>query len=80
METVKKPEVINAFVNSVTVLPFDKKAASVFHRLVTETRERGADLKSVDPLVTAAICMANDAFLFTKSPKNYDRIKGLRKV
>jgi predicted nucleic acid-binding protein len=80
METVNKPEVINAFVNSVTVLPFDKKAADVFHRILIEARDRGSDLKTVDHLVTAAICMANDAFLFTRSPKNYDGIKGLRKV
>lgn len=79
-ETVKKPEVVNAFVNSVTVLAFDKKAAGVFHRLLTEAREKGHKLKTVDHLITASICMANDAFLFTKSPKNYDGIKGLRKV
>jgi len=80
METVNKPEVINAFVNSVTVLPYDKKAADVFIRILSEARERGSDLKTVDHLITAAICMANDAFLFTKTPKNYDGIKGLRKV
>jgi predicted nucleic acid-binding protein len=33
LEAVKKPEVTNAFVNSVTVLPFDKKAVSILNRL-----------------------------------------------
>lgn len=79
-ETVRKSEVVNAFVNSVTILPFDKKAAGVFHRLLAEAREKGQKMKTVDHLITASICMANDAFLFTKSPKNYDGIKGLRKV
>jgi predicted nucleic acid-binding protein len=79
-ETVKKVEVINAFINSVTILPFDKKAAGVFHRLLGEAKEKGQNLKTVDHLITASICMANDAFLFTRSPKNYDGIKGLRKV
>lgn len=80
MGSVKKPEVVNAFFNSTTILPFDKKAAIVFHRLLAESREKGQKLKTVDHLMTAAICMSNDAFLFTRSPSNYDGIKGLRKV
>ena len=79
-ETVKKAEVVTAFVNSVTILPFDKKAALMFNRLLGEARDRGNDIKTADHLITASICMANDAFLFTKSPVNYEGIKGLRKV
>jgi len=79
-ECVKKPEVMNALLNSVTVLPFDRKAADVFRRLVSESRDKGNEVKNADHFVTASICMANDAFLFTKSPKNYEGIKGLRKV
>ena len=80
IESVKKPEVINRFVNSVTILPFDKKSATILSRLLTELRERGLEVKHTDNLVTASICMANDAFLFTKSPSNYEGAKGLRKV
>jgi len=80
MEAVRKPEVANAFVNSVTVLPFDKKAVSILGRLLAEARERGQRMRTVDHLVTASICMANDAFIFTKSPANYEGVKGLRKV
>lgn len=80
LESVKKPEVINAFVNSTTILPFCQKSAGVFHRLLTESREKSQKLKTVDHLMTAAICIANDAFLFTRSPSSYDGIKGLRKV
>ena len=79
METVKKPEAINAFVNSVTVLSFDKKSAALLCRLLAEAREKGQQVKTADHLVTAAICIANDAFLFTKKPADYD-VKGLRKV
>jgi predicted nucleic acid-binding protein len=79
METVKRPDVINAFLNSVTVLPFDKKSAALLCRLLAEAREKGQQVRTGDNLVTASICMANDAFLFTKSPANYD-VKGLRKV
>jgi len=80
METVKKPDVTNAFMNSVTVLPFDKKSAVVLNRLLAEARERGQQVKIVDHFVTASICMANDAFLFTKSPVNYEGVKGLKRV
>lgn len=80
MEAVKKPEVTNAFVNCVTVLPFDKKAVTILNRLLAEARERGQQIKTADHLVTASICMANDAFIFTKSPANYEGVKGLRKV
>ena len=79
-ETVKKPEAINAFINSVNVLPFDKKAAALLSRLLGEARERGQEVKTLDHLVTASICLANDAFIFTKSPANYEGVKGLRRV
>jgi predicted nucleic acid-binding protein len=80
LEAVKKPEAANAFVNSVTVLPFDKKAVSILGRLLAEARERGQHIKIADHLVTASICIANDAFIFTKSPADYEGVKGLRKV
>jgi len=80
MEVIKKPDVAHAFINSVTVLPFDKKSAVLLNRLLSEARERGQQLKVFDHLVTASICMANDAFLFTKSPINYEGVKGLKRV
>ncbi len=78
MEAIKKPDLVSRFTNSVTVLPFDKKCADILCRLIDEARER--QLKTMDHLVTASICMANDAFLFTRSPANYEGIKGLRRV
>jgi predicted nucleic acid-binding protein len=80
MEAVRKPEVVNAFANSVNVLPFDKKAVHVLNRLITEAREREQQLKTMDHLVTASICIANEALLLTKSPANYDGVKGLKRV
>jgi len=80
METIRKIDVTIAFMNSVTVLPFDKKSAVLLNRLLAEARERGQQVKVIDHLVTASICMANDAFLFTKSPANYEGVKGLKRV
>ncbi len=80
LESVKKPEVTGRFINSVTILPFDKKSATILSRLLAEIRERGQQVKNTDSLVTASICMAHDALLFTKSPSHYEGAKGLKKV
>ncbi len=80
METISKPEAINAFANSVTVLPFDRKTAQIAANLMKDLHERGDDSHRLESVLTAAICMANDAFLFSRSPSKFDGIKGLRKV
>jgi predicted nucleic acid-binding protein len=80
LETINKPEVIAAFAGSVTILPFDKKAALIASKIMNEFRDKGETRKMDDGILTAAICMANDAFLFSRSPTKFDGIKGLRKV
>ena len=83
LETVSKSDVVNAFAGSVTILPFDKKAAQFANKIALDLRERG-DGRMTDSTLTAAICMANDAFLYSKSDSRsvakFDGIKGLRKV
>ncbi|NYZ73903.1 type II toxin-antitoxin system VapC family toxin [Candidatus Micrarchaeota archaeon] len=84
LESVNKSDVVNAFAASVTVLPFDKKAAQFANRIALDLREKGGG-RMTDSILTAAICMANDAFLYYKSSDHttvtkYDGIKGLRKV
>ena len=80
LHTINKPEVVSAFSNSVTVLPFDRRAANFAANLTKEIDERGDAQKRMDSILTAAICMANNAFLFSRSPAKFDGIKGLRKV
>lgn len=79
LETINKPDVVVAFASSVTILPFDKKAAQVASRIMNEMKDRGDLAKVTDSVLTAAICMANDAFLFSRSGSKVE-IKGLRKV
>jgi predicted nucleic acid-binding protein len=79
LEAVSKPDVVTAFAGSVTVLPFDKKAAQVASKIMNELREHGETPLFNDGLLTAAICMANDAFLFSR-PGTKIEVKGLRKV
>jgi predicted nucleic acid-binding protein len=80
METISKPDVIAAFAGNVTVLPFDKKAAQIASKIMNEFREKGETRKMDDSILTAAICMANDAFVFSKTPAKFEGIKGLKKV
>lgn len=80
METINKPDVIAVFAGTVTVLPFDKKAAQAASKIMNDFRDKGETRRMDDGILTAAICMANDAFLFSRSPARFDGIKGLRKV
>ena len=86
LETVNKPDVVAAFAGNVTILPFDKKAAQIASKILNEMKERGELPKMTDSILTAAVCMANDAYLFTQSSQSsrpnpkFEGIKGLRKV
>jgi len=85
LETVSKQEVITAFVNSVTVLPFDRRAAHIAADILTNDLADHADIhKRTENVLTAAICIANEAFLYakspSKSPSKFEGIKGLKKV
>lgn len=78
LQIISKTDAVMAFANSVTVLPFCKRSAQIAATLFKELGEDG--LKRSDSVLTAAICMANDAFLFSKTNSNFDGMKGLRKV
>jgi predicted nucleic acid-binding protein len=71
---------VGAFINTVNVLPFDRKAAAVTARLMRELMDAGAKNTNMDDVFTAAVCMVNNAFLFARKPSRFDGIKGLRKV
>lgn len=77
--TINKKEVVISFANSVSILPFDRKAAVIANKLNKELTGKGGDAPS-EAVMTAAICMANDAFLFTRKPANYEGMKGLKRV
>ncbi len=79
LETVSKRDVVIAFANSVTILPLDRKAAVIANKIRKELADRGADPPD-ESLLTAAVCIANDAFLFTKKPANFEGIRGLKRV
>jgi len=78
--TINKPDVVRAFANSVTVLAFDKKSAQIATRINHDLMGSRELPKVIEDTITAAICIANDAFLYSRSLSKYDGIKGLRKV
>lgn len=80
VQTIRKPEVTTAFSNRITILPFDKKAAILAAAITKELDDHGVLSKKIDDIITASICISNDAFLFSRAVSKYDGIKGLRKV
>jgi predicted nucleic acid-binding protein len=79
-ETVSRQDVVGAFAANVTILPFDKKAAQITTKLMNELREHGESVQITDSLLTAGVCMANDAHIYYKTASKYARLKGLKKV
>jgi|ERR1043166_573174 tRNA(fMet)-specific endonuclease VapC len=56
----------------MTILPFDRTAADIFHDLQTQHRRTGTmDLK------IAAICIAHEATLLTRNVGDFDGLDGL---
>jgi predicted nucleic acid-binding protein len=82
MEVINRAEVVNAFANSVTVLPFDRNAAKLTASISKDLEEQGDASKRMEVIFTAAVCIANDAHVFSrsKSKSKYEGIKGLKKV
>lgn len=80
LETIKKHDVIANFSNSITILPFDKKSAMIANKINRDLKNRGEIPKTVDSVLLASICLANEAFIFSKSPWKFEGIRGLRKV
>jgi tRNA(fMet)-specific endonuclease VapC len=57
----------------IAILPFDRGAANVFHRLQALRPRAGTmDLK------IAAICITHDALLLTRNLRDFDGLPGLR--
>ena len=80
LETIKRPEITSQISNSLTILPFDRRAAAIAHSINNEMKKKGGIPKPKDSVLTAAICIANDAFIYSRTPWKFEGIRGLRKV
>ncbi|MEK6979449.1 MAG: type II toxin-antitoxin system VapC family toxin [Candidatus Micrarchaeota archaeon] len=79
MVGVKNGEALSAFINNISILDFGRKTAETAARIIDEARDRGKEF-SVDNVITAATCIENNAFLFTKNRKDFEFVKGLKLV
>jgi predicted nucleic acid-binding protein len=80
LETVRKQDVVMNFSSAVTVLPFQRREAIIAARIKQELSEKGEKSRGMESMMTAATCLAHNAFLFTKEPRKFEGIKGLKKV
>lgn len=76
LDQLKSYERLHACIESLgklTMLPFDREAATIFHGLAqTHPRVGKMDLK------IASICLAHDATLLTRNLRDFQNIPGLR--
>lgn len=68
---------IDRFVASVAVAPFDAEASSRFGAVGAALFRKGAPIGQLDTLI-AAHALALDLTLVTNNSKHFDRIRGLR--
>ncbi|MBI4330771.1 MAG: type II toxin-antitoxin system VapC family toxin [Chloroflexi bacterium] len=70
-------KLLNDFLRTVTVVPFDRASASKYGDIKTRLKSSGSIPGEVDILI-AAIAMAQEALLVTHNTKHLGRIAGLR--
>ena len=68
---------IDTFVTSVEVVPFDATAAALFGRLGVDLEGRGTPIGILDTLI-AAHAMSRNLTLVTNNTKHFTRVKGLK--
>lgn len=76
---VEKQEAVSEFLNFVSILDFDARAAEMAARIIRDDLHNSMN-RSTKSTITAAVCISNNAFLFTKDRAGYEGIKGLKLV
>jgi len=68
---------IKSFLETMTIVNFDKPAADIFARLKSDLRKEGRTISDMD-LIIASICIANQWTLITNNSKHFKRIRELK--
>jgi tRNA(fMet)-specific endonuclease VapC len=68
---------IKSFLETMTLVNFDKPAADIFARLKSDLRKEGKIISDMD-LIIASICIANQWTLITNNLKHFKRIRELK--
>ena len=73
----KLHRLVDAFVDTVTPLPFDADAAGQFGRLAADLAARGAPIGGFDAMI-AAHALSRRIALVTNNARHFGRVSGLR--
>ncbi|MEQ9715939.1 MAG: type II toxin-antitoxin system VapC family toxin [Candidatus Asgardarchaeia archaeon] len=74
--TIKKQKTIKEFIETINLLPLDKKATFIATDIYLHLRKSGTIINELDILI-AAITVANDGTLFTYNIRHFERIPQL---
>ncbi|HEX8252599.1 MAG TPA: type II toxin-antitoxin system VapC family toxin [Thermoanaerobaculia bacterium] len=76
-KSAKLHALLDAFLRSVVVVPFDESCAVEFGRVASELADRGSVIGDFDAMIGAHAVVA-EATLVTNNVKHFTRIRGLR--
>lgn len=79
LASVKSIAPVLRFMGNLEILDFDGQSAELASKFYRDSLKEGVRI-STRAIINAAICMRNDAFLFTKNRNEYEGIKGLKVV
>ena len=68
---------IKSFLETISIINFDKAASETFAQLKTNLRKSGKVIADLD-LIIASICLSNDFILVTNNTKHFGRIEELK--
>ena len=68
---------IKSFLETISIINFDKNAGEIFAQLKTNLRKSGKVIADLD-LIIASICLSNDFILVTNNIKHFGRIEELK--
>lgn len=71
--------IIDTFVGSVQVLPFDSECASAYGRVQAALEAKGAPIGTLDTLI-ASHALALGVTLVTNNQKHFSKVRGLKLV
>jgi predicted nucleic acid-binding protein len=77
VSSIKKKGRVLRLLDSLTLLPFDKDAALRANRIYESMQKKSSEA-GMRELVNAAICINNEALLYTKNRAPYEGIEGLK--
>ena len=76
---VEKQDSVSEFLNYLSILDFDSPSAEVAARIIREDLHH-SNIRNTKSTINAAICISNNAFLFTKDRASFEGVRGLKLV